>query len=392
MPSKTLFYRTTILRVVHLECQLQNQANCTERYWRKTVSYGKRKRKGHPEEEPHTRGESGQEGGAGVLFRRDSRGGAPRRAEGAEAPKWVKKQIHLTLPTSPAHLTTTETFATFFINHGLTRALQKAFAKKGWSTDQMREFVTNFQKKHGQQVPMPKIYGDEDSTDDEGPELADGTKAVKKKTTGSARGGAGPSTSSGSRGGTKGKKRGRDADDDEDDSSKRQKTEGEKAPPKLKVARKKPCKKAVVYPPINRKLPVLYISHTKERTMLGHRVLDWTDEQKSKIHEVRMQGRQVKPHWYQAGTAALQDIRHFQKTTALLIQKLPFQRLLREIAQDFKTDLWFQSVAILCLQEAAEAYLVRLFDNANLCAIYAKRVTFMLKDILLARQIRGERA
>ena len=106
--------------------------------------------------------------------------GAPRPAEGAEAPKRVKKQIHLTLPTSPAHVTTTETFATFFINHGLTRALQKAFAKKGWSTDQMREFVTNFQKKHGQQVPMPKIYGDEDSTDDEGPELADGTKAVKK--------------------------------------------------------------------------------------------------------------------------------------------------------------------------------------------------------------------
>ena len=90
---------------------------------------------------------------------------APRPAEGAEAPKRVKKQIHLTLPTSPAHVTTTETFATFFINHGLTRALQKAFAKRGWSTDQMREFVTNFQKKHRQQVPMPKIYGDEDSSD-----------------------------------------------------------------------------------------------------------------------------------------------------------------------------------------------------------------------------------
>ena len=177
--------------------------------------------------------------------------GAPRRAEGAEAPKRVKKQIHLTLPTSPAHVTTTETFATFFINHGLTRALQKVFTKKGWSTDQMREFVTNFQKKHGQQVPMPKIYGDEDSTDDEGPELADGTKAVKKKTTGGAHGGTGPSTSGGSGGGTKGKKRGRDADDDEDDSGKRQKTEGEKAPPKLKVARKEPSKKAIVYPPID---------------------------------------------------------------------------------------------------------------------------------------------
>ena len=129
-----------------------------------------------------------------------------------------------------------------------------------------------------------------------------------------------------------------------------------------------------MYPPIDRKLLVLYISHTKERTLLGHRVLDWTDEQKRKIHEARMQGRQVKPHWYGAGTAALQDICHFQKTSALLIRRLPFQRLVREIAQDFKTDLWFQSAAILCLQEAAEAYLVRLFDDANLCAIHAKRV------------------
>ena len=61
----------------------------------------------------------------------------PQPAEGAEAPKRMKKQIHLTLPTSPAHVTTTETFATFFINHGLTRALQKAFTKRGWSTNQM---------------------------------------------------------------------------------------------------------------------------------------------------------------------------------------------------------------------------------------------------------------
>ena len=126
--------------------------------------------------------------------------------------------------------------------------------------------------------------------------------------------------------------------------------------------------------------------------MLGHRILDWTDEQKRKIHEARMQGRQVKPHRYRAGTAALQDIRHFQKTTALLIRKLLFQMLVREIVQDFKTDLRFQSAAILCLQEAVEAYLVRLLDDANLCAIHAKRVTIMPKDILLARRIRGEHA
>ena len=317
---------------------------------------------------------------------------APQLAEGAEAPKRVKKQIHLTLPTSPAHVTTTETFATFFINHGLTQALQKAFAKRGWSTDQMREFVTNFQKKHGQQVPMPKIYGDEDSTDDEGPELADGTKAARKKTTGSAHGGDGPSMSGESIGRSKGRKWGRDNDGDDDDSNKRRKTGGGNAPPKPMLALKEPCKKGTVYPPIDSKLPVLYISHPKERTLLGHRMLDWTEEQKRKIHEARMQGRQVKPHRYRAETVALQDIRHFQKTSALLIQKLPFQRLVREIAQDFKTDLWFQSAAILCLQEAAEAYLVRLFDDANLCAIHARRVTIMPKDILLARRIQGEQA
>ena len=338
----------------------------------------------------------------------------PQPAEGAGAPKRVKKQIHLTLPTSPAHVTTTESFTAFFINHGLMRALQKAFAKRGWSTDQMREFVTNFQKKHGQQVPMPKIYGDEDTSDDEGPELADGTKAAKKKTTGgtggSGRGkppkkpaasgrssgaggtggGDGPSTSG--VGGSGSRKRAWDDDDDEDDPNKYRKTGGEAAPPPPLVAHKEPRKKGTVYPPIDRKLPVLYISRPKERTLLGHRVLDWTEEHKRKIHEARMQGRQVKPHRYRAGTVALQDICHFQKTSALLIRKLPFQGLVREITQDFKTDLRFQSAAILCLQEAAEAYLVRLFDDTNLCAIHARRVTIMPKDILLARQIRGERA
>ena len=336
---------------------------------------------------------------------------APRPAEGAEAPTRVKKQIHLTLPTSPAHVTTTETFATFFINHGLTRALQKAFTKRGWSTDQMREFVTNFQKKHGQQVPMPKIYGDEDTSDSDGIELADGTKAAKKTTggaggsggskpskkpaasgrsseAGGTDGGDGPSTSGA--GGSGGKKRGRDNDDDDDNPNKRRKTGDGGEQPKQLVARKEPRTKAPTYPPINRKLPALYISRTKERTMLGHRVLDWTDEQKRKIHEARMQGRQIKPHRYRAGTAALKDIRHFQKTTALLIRKLPFQRLVREIAQDFKTGLRFQSAAVLCLQEAAEAYLVRLFDDANLCAIHARRVTLMPRDIMLARRIRGE--
>ena len=80
-----------------------------------------------------------------------------------------------------------------------------------------------------------------------------------------------------------------------------------------------------------------------------------------------------------SGTVALSEIRRYQKSTELLIRKLPFQRLVREIAQDFKTDLRFQSSAVLALQEASEAYLVGLFEDTNLCAIHAKRVTIMPK-------------
>ncbi|XP_077053515.1 histone H3-like [Siphateles boraxobius] len=103
-----------------------------------------------------------------------------------------------------------------------------------------------------------------------------------------------------------------------------------------------------------------------------------------------------KPHRYsqayRPGTVALREIRRYQKSTELLIRKLPFQRLVREIAQDFKTDLRFQSSAVMALQEASEAYLVGLFEDTNLCAIHAKRVTIMPKGIQLARRIRGERA
>ncbi|XP_055047653.2 uncharacterized protein [Misgurnus anguillicaudatus] len=95
-----------------------------------------------------------------------------------------------------------------------------------------------------------------------------------------------------------------------------------------------------------------------------------------------------KPHRYRPGTVALREIRRYQKSTELLIRKLPFQRLVREIAQDFKTDLRFQSSAVGALQEASEAYLVGLFEDTNLCAIHAKRVTIMPKDIQ-ARQKKG---
>jgi histone H3 len=99
-----------------------------------------------------------------------------------------------------------------------------------------------------------------------------------------------------------------------------------------------------------------------------------------------------KTHRYRPGTVALREIRKYQKSTELLIRKLPFQRLVRQIACELKSDLRFQSTAILALQEAAEAYLVGLFEDTNLCAIHAKRVTIQPKDIQLARRIRGEKA
>ena len=96
-----------------------------------------------------------------------------------------------------------------------------------------------------------------------------------------------------------------------------------------------------------------------------------------------------KPHRYRPGTVALREIRQYQKSTELLLRKLPFQRLVREVGQDFRPDLRFQASAIMALQEATEAFVVGLFEDSNLCALHAKRVTLMPKDIQLARRVRG---
>lgn len=102
---------------------------------------------------------------------------------------------------------------------------------------------------------------------------------------------------------------------------------------------------------------------------------------------------------YKPGTVALREIRKYQRSTDLLISKLPFARVVREVADEFieanyassasAVGLRWQSSAILALQEATEAFLVHLFEDANLCAIHAKRVTIMQRDIQLARRIRG---
>eukprot|EP00742_Colponemidia_sp_Colp-10_P003593 GILJ01003825.1.p1 GENE.GILJ01003825.1~~GILJ01003825.1.p1 ORF type:complete len:164 (+),score=11.97 GILJ01003825.1:74-493(+) len=93
---------------------------------------------------------------------------------------------------------------------------------------------------------------------------------------------------------------------------------------------------------------------------------------------------------YRPGTVALREIRRYQKSTELLIRKAPFARLVREIQQSFLREPYrWQADAMLALQEAAEAYLVGLIEDAYLCTIHAKRVTLMPKDMQLARRIRG---
>ncbi|KAL8641365.1 MAG: hypothetical protein Q9228_001817 [Teloschistes exilis] len=96
---------------------------------------------------------------------------------------------------------------------------------------------------------------------------------------------------------------------------------------------------------------------------------------------------------YKPGTLALKEIRRYQRSTDLLLRKLPFSRLVREIAISLVyiggDVLRWQSMAIQALQESAEAFMVHLFEDTNLCAIHAKRVTIMQKDIQLARRIRG---
>ncbi|KAF9204980.1 centromeric DNA-binding histone H3-like protein cse4 [Haplosporangium sp. Z 27] len=104
-----------------------------------------------------------------------------------------------------------------------------------------------------------------------------------------------------------------------------------------------------------------------------------------------------KPPRYKPGTVALREIRQYQKSTDLLLKKLPFSRVVRELASSYVTSMSYgsnvglrwQGAALLALQEASEAYLVHLFEDANLCAIHAKRVTIMQRDIQLARRIRG---
>ena len=97
-----------------------------------------------------------------------------------------------------------------------------------------------------------------------------------------------------------------------------------------------------------------------------------------------------KPHCYRPGTVALREICKYQKSTDLLLQKLPFQRFVREVMQNVRGDLRFQATALASSQEASKAYLIGLLEETNLCAIHARRVTIMPKDLQLSQRIRRE--
>ena len=95
---------------------------------------------------------------------------------------------------------------------------------------------------------------------------------------------------------------------------------------------------------------------------------------------------------WRPGTVALRQIKKYQKSTNLLMRKAPFQRLVRELASGHKEGLRWQASAVAALQEATEAYVTGLLSDSNLCALHAKRVTLMSRDVQLARRLRGERA
>jgi len=104
------------------------------------------------------------------------------------------------------------------------------------------------------------------------------------------------------------------------------------------------------------------------------------------------QTKPAKKRRFRPGTVALREIRKYQKTTALMMPRQPFQRLVREITQNLSVDKRYQMSALEALHEAAEAYVIGLFDDTNLAAIHGKRVTIMPRDIQLARRMRGEKA
>ena len=135
------------------------------------------------------------------------------------------------------------------------------------------------------------------------------------------------------------------------------------------------------------------MARTKQIPMRGRNAYTALAQKVAKRYKAPMAGGLKKPHRYRPGTVALREIRRYQRSTDLQIRKLPFQRLVREILQDmhFTVPFRIQASAVLAIQESAEDYLVHLFEATNLCALHAKRVTIIQRDMLLAQRIRGVR-
>ena len=131
------------------------------------------------------------------------------------------------------------------------------------------------------------------------------------------------------------------------------------------------------------------VKHTARKSLDG-KIPRAAFEKRGQKNIVKHQRIKSGRYRYRPGTLALREIRRYQKSTNLLTKFAPFQRVVREVAQGYKADVRFQRRAILALQEATEAYIVGIFEDTNLCAIHAKRVTIMPRDIRLARRIRGE--
>jgi len=157
---------------------------------------------------------------------------------------------------------------------------------------------------------------------------------------------------------------------------------------------------------------VTFTEHDKRKTVmdkdvraaaeqLGHKLIATTDVRSVRERSTRQKGlkseseesiKSKKPHRFKPGTVSLKNIRKYQKSDrCLLIPRLNFERLVRELAQDYKVDLRFQGDALILLQLWMETHLTKLVEEANLCAIHAGRETLLSKDIQLARRIRGDR-
>mmetsp|Transcript_3071 Transcript_3071/g.4702 ORF Transcript_3071/g.4702 Transcript_3071/m.4702 type:complete len:141 (-) Transcript_3071:1042-1464(-) len=136
-----------------------------------------------------------------------------------------------------------------------------------------------------------------------------------------------------------------------------------------------------------------------KHTAVRNSQLPATQPLNSSYHKVSLP--KPRKHRYKVGISALREIRHWQKQVCQLIRTRPFQRLVRSVTREISDklqsrpeqegDYRWGAEALDAIQEAAEAYMVQIFEDANLCCIHAGRVTVMPKDIQLARRLRGER-